>query len=51
MIPKTTLALDDDGALRVLKLLDRFEELDDVQRVFSNVDFSDAVMEKLAGRD
>ena len=51
MIPKTMLGLDDDGALRVLKLLDRFEELDDVQRVFSNVDFSDAVMEKLEGRD
>ncbi len=51
MIPKTMLGLEDEGALRVLKLLDRFEELDDVQRVFSNVDFSDAVMEKLGGRD
>jgi len=46
MIPKTTLELGEDDALRILKLMDRIEELDDVQRVFSNVDFSDAVIEK-----
>jgi len=50
MIPKTTLELGEDEALRVLKLLDRLEELDDVQRVFSNVDFSDAVMDKLRAK-
>ena len=47
MVPKTTLELGDDEALKALKLMDRIEELDDVQRVFSNVDFSDAVVEKL----
>jgi len=47
MIPKTTLELGDDEALKALKLMDRIEELDDVQRVFSNVDFSDAVIDKL----
>ena len=47
MIPKTTLELGDDEALKALKLMDRIEELDDVQRVFSNVDFSDAVVDKL----
>jgi YebC/PmpR family DNA-binding regulatory protein len=50
MIPKTTLELGEDEALKVLKLLDRLEEMDDVQRVFSNVDFSDAVMEKLRAK-
>ena len=50
MIPKTTLELGEDEALKVLKLLDRLEELDDVQRVFSNVDFSDAVMERLRAK-
>ena len=46
MVPKTTLELGEEDALRILKLMDRIEELDDVQRVFSNVDFSDAVIEK-----
>ena len=46
MVPKTTLQLGEEDALRILKLMDRLEELDDVQRVFSNVDFSDAVIEK-----
>jgi YebC/PmpR family DNA-binding regulatory protein len=47
MIPKTMVGLDEEEALRAVRLLDRLEELDDVQRVFSNVDFSDAVMEKI----
>jgi YebC/PmpR family DNA-binding regulatory protein len=47
MIPKTTLELGDEEALKALKLMDRIEELDDVQRVFSNVDFSDSVVDKL----
>ena len=46
MIPKTMLVLGEEDAMRILKLMDRLEELDDVQRVFSNVDFSDAVVEK-----
>lgn len=50
MIPKTMVTLDEEGALRALRLLDRLEELDDVQRVFSNVDFSDAVMEKIRAK-
>src|SRR4030042_5178526 len=47
MIPKTMVGLGEEEALRAVRLLDRLEELDDVQRVFSNVDFSDAVMEKI----
>lgn len=47
MIPKTMLVLGEDDALKALKLMDRLEELDDVQRVFSNVDFPDALIEKL----
>jgi transcriptional/translational regulatory protein YebC/TACO1 len=46
-LPRTTVQLDEKTALQALKLLDRLEELDDVQRVFSNVDFSDEVLEKL----
>ena len=47
MIPKTTVELDEDNANRVLKLLDKLEELDEVQRVFSNVEFSEEVGAKL----
>jgi transcriptional/translational regulatory protein YebC/TACO1 len=32
--------------LQTLRLLDKLEELDDVQHVFSNVDFSDEMLEK-----
>ena len=47
MIPKTTVELEEKEAWRALKLLDKLEELEEVQRVFSNVDFSEEVMERL----
>ncbi|MCX5999731.1 MAG: YebC/PmpR family DNA-binding transcriptional regulator [Chloroflexi bacterium] len=47
MISKTTVELGEEDAIRALKLLDRLEEIDEVQRVYSNVDFSEEVMEKL----
>lgn len=47
LVPKSTVMVDEQGALKVLKLLDHLEELDDVQRVFSNVDYSESVLEKL----
>ncbi|MBI2958419.1 MAG: YebC/PmpR family DNA-binding transcriptional regulator, partial [Chloroflexi bacterium] len=47
MVPKTTVNLDEEAALKALRLIDRIEDLDDVQRVFSNADFSDAVLEKI----
>lgn len=50
MIPKTMVGLGEEEALRALRLLDRLEELDDVQRVFSNVDFSDTVMDKIRAK-
>jgi YebC/PmpR family DNA-binding regulatory protein len=46
MVPKTTVELDEKAALQALKLLDKLEELDDVQRVSSNADFSDVLLEK-----
>jgi YebC/PmpR family DNA-binding regulatory protein len=47
LVPKSTVMVDEQAALKVLKLLDHLEGLDDVQRVFSNVDYSEAVLEKL----
>lgn len=46
MVPKTTIDLDEKPALQILKLLDRLEEMDEVRHVSSNVNFSDAVLEK-----
>jgi len=46
MIPNSTVPLDDHTAMQTLKLLDRLEELDDVQQVFTNGDFPDDVLEE-----
>jgi YebC/PmpR family DNA-binding regulatory protein len=47
MIPQNTVSLQEKEALQTVKLLERLEELDDVQRVFSNLEYSDALIEKL----
>jgi len=44
MVPKTSVKLDEKGATQALKLLDRLEELDDVQNVYSNADIPDDVL-------
>jgi YebC/PmpR family DNA-binding regulatory protein len=46
MLPKNTIFLEDKGAIQTLRLLDRLEELDDVQRVYSNADFPDEILEQ-----
>ena len=47
MIPKNTVSLAEKEALQTVKLLEKLEELDDVQRVFSNLEYSDTLIEKL----
>jgi YebC/PmpR family DNA-binding regulatory protein len=46
-VAKNTVVLDEKEALQTLKLLDHLEELDDVQHVSANLDYSEAVLEKL----
>jgi len=46
MVPKTIVELEEKPALQTLKLLDKLEELDEVQHVASNADFSDSIVEK-----
>ncbi len=46
MIPKTTIELEEKAALQTLKLLDKLEELDEVQHVSSNANFPDSALEK-----
>ena len=45
MVPKSTVMLEEKTALQTLRLLDRLEELDEVQRVFTNADFPDEALE------
>jgi len=42
MIPKTTMSLDDKGVEQTVRLIERLEELDDVQTVYTNLDLSGA---------
>jgi YebC/PmpR family DNA-binding regulatory protein len=44
MDAKSTLPLDEGVAKNALRLLDQIEDLDDVQKVYSNGDFPDAVL-------
>ena len=46
MVPTTQTALDDKSAEQTLRLLDKLEDLDDVQKVHTNADFPEAVLEK-----
>lgn len=46
-VPKTTIMLDDAKAGQILSFLDQLEQLDDVQRVFSNADFSESALQGL----
>jgi YebC/PmpR family DNA-binding regulatory protein len=47
--PTTTTEMDLDGMEKLMKLIDALEDDDDVQRVTTNFEASDEVMEKLAG--
>lgn len=44
MVPRASVHVDGEDALKVLKLLDALEELDDVQKVYSNVDVDESVL-------
>ena len=44
MLPKAIVHVDGEDAVKLLKLLDAIEELDDVQKVYSNVDIDESVM-------
>ena len=45
--PQTTTELDLEGAQKLMRMLDALEDDDDVQKVTSNFEVSDAVMEQL----
>ncbi len=49
-LPKTSVPLDEKSSAPVLKLLETLEDLDDVQRVYSNAEFPEEVLLEYAGR-
>jgi YebC/PmpR family DNA-binding regulatory protein len=48
MIPKNTVKVDSAHVKAVMKIIDLFEEHDDVQSVYSNAEFDDADLEAMA---
>jgi YebC/PmpR family DNA-binding regulatory protein len=49
-VPKTTLELDTKQAEQVINLLDALEDLDDVQKVYSNLDVGEEQLQQLMSR-
>ena len=49
LIPKTKIDLNEKDALQTLKLLDKIEDLDDVQAVHTNAEILDEYAEKYEG--
>ncbi len=50
LMPKTTVLVEENKAVQALNFLDELEGLEDVQRVSSNMDFSEATLESLRSR-
>ena len=47
--PKTTVPLDEDGATKLMKLIDTLEDLDDTDEIHANFDVPAEILEKVAG--
>jgi transcriptional/translational regulatory protein YebC/TACO1 len=47
LVPSTTAELDEESAPKVMKLIDMLEDLDDVQNVYTNANFTDELLELL----
>ncbi len=48
MVPSVSVPLDRDGAVKVLRLLDALDDLDDTQEVFANFDIPDEIMAEVS---
>lgn len=48
MIPQNTVKLEGKEAVRMIKLMDTLDELDDVQKVYANFDIPDDILEAAA---
>src|ERR671931_1354542 len=48
MVPSVSVPLDREGAVKVLRLLDALEDLDDTQDVYANFDIPDEIMAEVS---
>jgi transcriptional/translational regulatory protein YebC/TACO1 len=48
-LPKTRVELDEDGATKLMRLIDGLEDLDDVDAVHANFDVDAEILERVAG--
>jgi transcriptional/translational regulatory protein YebC/TACO1 len=48
-MPKSRVQLDEAGAVKLLRLVDALEDLDDVDAVHANFDVDAEVLERVAG--
>ena len=46
-IPNDTVSLEADAAKKILKAIDVFEDDDDVQKVFHNLEVTEEIMEDM----
>jgi transcriptional/translational regulatory protein YebC/TACO1 len=49
MVPKGTVRIDEKETLRVMRVIDTLEDLDDVQEVHSNLEITDDAIAKYEG--
>ena len=50
MLAKTTIQAEEHDALKAMKLIERLEDLDDVQKVYSNLELTDELAEQYANQ-
>jgi len=48
LVPQNLLTLEESDTLKMMRMVEELEDLDDVQRVFTNIDIPDELMGKLA---
>ena len=48
MRPKTMMTPEPEVAVKAIRLLERLEDLDDVQQVYTNLDVSDEVLTQVS---
>ncbi len=44
MRPNTLMATDVEASVKIIRLIEKLEDLDDVQQVYSNLELSDEVL-------
>jgi YebC/PmpR family DNA-binding regulatory protein len=48
MVPESSVKVTGDAAVKVVRLVERLEELDDIQKVYANFDIDNAELERIA---